>query len=93
MLVRGVGPSLAAAGVGGVLADPVLELHDANGEVITDNDWRETQEAEITAAALAPTDSLEAAILLTLPPGAYTAIVRGNNDGTGVGLVEVYNLQ
>jgi hypothetical protein len=93
VLVRGVGPSLAAAGVQGVLADPVLEIHDANGEVITNNDWLETQEAEIAAANLAPTDSLEAAVLMTLPPGAYTAIVRGNNDGTGVGLVEVYNLQ
>ena len=92
VLVRGMGPSLANAGVSGVLADPVLELHDSNGEVITNNDWRESQETEITATTLSPTDDREAAIEMTLPPGAYTAIVSGSNNGTGVGLVEVYNL-
>ena len=93
VLVRGIGPSLAGAGVTGVLADPVLELHDANGAVITNNDWRETQEADIIATTIPPTNDKEAAIVVTLAPGQYTAVLRGNNDGTGVGLVEIYNLK
>lgn len=93
VLVRAIGPSLAAVGVRGALADPVLELHDANGAAITNNDWQETQRAAISATALAPSNAKESAILMTLPPGQYTAIVRGNDEVTGVGLVEVYNLK
>ncbi len=93
VVVRAIGPSLGALGVAGPLADPVLELRDATGALITSNDnWRDSQEQEIMDAGLAPTDDLESAILTTLEPGAYTAIVVGNNGGTGVGLVEIYDL-
>jgi hypothetical protein len=93
--VRALGPSLANANppVPGALADPTLELHDGNGALIRSNDnWKETQQAEIEAAQLAPADDRESAIEATLAPGAYTAIVRGNGDLTGVALVEVYRL-
>lgn len=90
-VVRGIGPSLAAAGITNPLVDPMLELHDANGAVIDSNDdWR-TNQAAIEATGLAPTNDAESAILLSNPAlGAYTAILRGKNGGTGVGVVEVY---
>jgi M6 family metalloprotease-like protein len=94
VLVRAIGPSLTGFGVPNALQDPVLELHDGNGALIVQNDdWRANQEAQITAAGLAPADSRESAILGTLAPGAYTAIVRGNGNSTGVALVEAYQLQ
>ena len=93
VLIRAIGPSLGAAGVAGALADPTLELYTAEGAVFTNDDWRATQEGEIIASTVAPGDSREAAILTTLPPGNYTAIVRGKNDSAGVALVEAYNLQ
>ncbi len=93
VVVRAVGPSLGAAGVGGALADPVLEIHNPDGSMLASNDdWKETQEAEIEATGLAPDDDRESAILATLPTDGYTAIVRGKNDTIGVGLVEIYNL-
>jgi hypothetical protein len=93
VLVRGIGPSLTALGVKGALADPMLELHDVNGAVLASNDnWRSDQEAEIEATTIPPNDDLESAILRTLAPGAYTAILRGVSDASGVGLVEAYNL-
>ena len=92
-VVRAVGPSLAGFGVAGALQDPMLELHDANGALIVANDnWKDTQQAELEASGVAPTNDRESAILRTLPPGSYTAIVRGVNGSTGVGLVEVYLL-
>jgi hypothetical protein len=76
-----------------VLANPQVDLHDANGAVLASNDdWKTTQMVTIQASGISPTDDLEAAIIITLPAGAYTAIVSGKNGGTGVGLVEVYNL-
>jgi hypothetical protein len=70
-----------------------LELHDSNGALITDNDnWRDTQEVDIAATGIAPADDRESAILTELAPDAYTAIVRGANNSTGVGLVEAYQL-
>jgi hypothetical protein len=94
MLVRAIGPSLSAFGVPGVLQDPSLELRDGNGVLIASNDdWRDTQQTVIEATQLAPSHVKEAAILAPLAPGSYTAIVRGVGDTTGVGLVEVYNLQ
>ncbi len=94
VLVRGLGPSLGTAGVSNPLTDPVLELHDSNGTVIATNDnWAATQRAAIQASGLAPNDPAEAAILATLAPGGYTAIESGREGGTGVGLVEVYNLE
>jgi hypothetical protein len=93
VLIRALGPSLASHGVSGVLADPLLELHNSAGDLITTNDnWRDSQEQAITATSLPPSHNLESAILATLAPGSYTAIVRGNNGGSGVALVEVYDL-
>jgi hypothetical protein len=86
-----IGPSLGAAGVG-ALADPTLELHEPDGTIVTNDNWRDTQEAEIIATTIPPSDDLESAIVATLDPGAYTAIVSGHNGGTGVGLVEAYDL-
>jgi hypothetical protein len=75
------------------LADPTLELHDSNGAVLSSNDnWRTDHEAEIEATGLAPKNDLESTILMTLPPGGYTAIVAGSDGTTGVALVEIYRL-
>lgn len=93
MLLRAIGPSLAANHVSGALADPMLELHNASGAVIASNDdWRAAQETEIEATGIAPVDDKESAIVATLAPGNYTAIVRGAANSTGIGLVEVYRL-
>ena len=93
VVVRAIGPALAEAGVIGALADPILELHDKDGALIkSNNDWKESQQSEIEATGLAPSDDRESAILATLSPNNYTAIVRGKDDTTGVALVEVYNL-
>ena len=93
IIVRALGPSLSSAGLSGVLADPVIELHGPGGEVIAQNDnWRDTQAAEIVATGLAPKHDSEAAIVTTLPPAGYTVIVRGTSESTGVALVEAYDL-
>jgi glucose/arabinose dehydrogenase len=96
VIVRGLGPSLSGAGVTGALADPVLELRAADGSLIASNDnWRQNSapnQLEITNNQLAPTNDLESAIVATLQPGSYTAVIRGQNNGTGVGLVEVYDV-
>jgi hypothetical protein len=92
-LIRGIGPSLTVFGVADALADPTLELRNNNGDIIAANDdWRQTQQAEIEATGLPPSDDRESAIIQTLSPGAYTAIVRGKNDTIGVALVEAYQL-
>jgi hypothetical protein len=93
IVVRAIGPSLANSGVGSPLTDPMLEVHDGNGALLAeDDDWRNYQEQMLIDTGLAPKDDRESAMLLVLPPGAYTAIVRGKNNTVGVGLVEVYNL-
>ena len=95
VIVRGIGPSLNAFGVPDVLADPTLELHDGAGTLIATNDnWKSDQQAEIEATMLQPTNDLEAAIIATLPAdgAGYTAILRGKNGATGIGLVEAYDL-
>ncbi|MEO8045344.1 MAG: NHL repeat-containing protein [Spartobacteria bacterium] len=93
VIVRGLGPSLGAFEITNPLTDPVLELHDINGTLLAINDdWKDTQQTEIESVGLQPTDDVEAALIMTLPPGAYTAIESGKDGGTGVGLVEVYNL-
>ena len=96
IIIRGIGPSLAPAlfPVSAVLADPNLELRDSNGTLlVSDNDWQDNpvQAAEITAAGLAPSNAREAAIAATLPPGLYTALLFGTSNGTGIGVVEVYD--
>ena len=93
MLVRALGPTLTQFGVSSVQADPTLELHDANGTVIGFNDnWQDTQKAQIQASGLAPPNPVESAIIITRPPSNTTAIVRGKNNTTGNALVEVYTL-
>jgi fimbrial isopeptide formation D2 family protein len=93
IVLRAIGPALEFEGVAGALQDPLLELHNANGDLMTTNDdWRDTQESELLAVNLNPKFDRESAIIVTLLPGRYTAIMRGKNGTTGIGLVEVYNL-
>jgi glucose/arabinose dehydrogenase len=93
VVVRGIGPSLANFGVPNPLADPVIELHRGDGSIVIANDnWKDAQQADIQAIGLAPRDDREAALIATLPPGNYTAVVTGKNGGTGVGLAEVYDV-
>ena len=93
IIVRAIGPSLAGAGISNPLQDPTLELHDGNGTLITFNDnWKDSQQADIQTTGLAPSSDAESAILATLSPGSYTAIVRGKNDTSGVALIEAYQL-
>ena len=94
IVVRGIGPSLTALGVTNALANPTLELRDSNAALLTANDdWQDNpaQAAELTAAGLAPANPLESGIAATLPPGLYTALLAGVSNGTGVGLVEIYD--
>jgi uncharacterized protein YggT (Ycf19 family) len=103
VIIRAIGPELTRFGVPNVLADPTMELHDGNGALIGSNDnWQNTiiggiitqnQVQEIRNSGLAPRHPRESAIIANLPPGNYTAIVRGVNNTVGVALVEVYNLQ
>ena len=89
VLIRGIGPSLPVAGT---LQDTTLDLYDSSGQLGSNDNWRDSQEQEIIATTIPPTDSLESAIVAVLEPGAYTAILSGKNSSTGVGLVEVYDL-
>jgi len=90
VLVRAIGPSLPVAGS---LPDPILDLYNGDGALLGSNDnWRDTQEAEIMATNLPPVNDAESALIQTLAPGPYTAIVRGKDDTSGVGLVEFYSL-
>lgn len=97
VIVRAIGPSLGDADVANALQDPTLELHDGDGASLPSNDnWRDTQEAEINASTVPPTRDLESAIVTTLqasPSGlGYTAIVQGADGTTGVALVEFFAL-
>jgi hypothetical protein len=95
LVIRGVGPNLTGLGIGNALANPRLELRDSNGAIlIGNNDWQDdpTQAAEISAAGLALSVPAESGIVATLQPGLYTALLSGENNGTGVGLVEIYDL-
>jgi hypothetical protein len=90
VIVRAIGPSLSVAGA---MANPTLELRDANGGVLAFNDnWRTTQQAAIIATGVPPSHDAESAIVTSFSPGSYTAIVRGANGTTGVAVVEVYQL-
>jgi hypothetical protein len=94
ILFRAIGPSLVAAGIPSALADPRLDLFDAQGTTIAaNNNWRDSQEAAIQGKGAAPTDNAEAAILVDLYPGNYTGVVSGVNGGTGTALIEAYYLQ
>jgi len=95
IVIRGIGPSLVPFGVTNALADPTLELRDNNAALLfSNNDWQENsaQAAQLTAAGLAPTDPAESGIVMTLGPGQYTAILVGQGNASGVGVVEVYDL-
>jgi hypothetical protein len=101
VLIRATGPSLAPFGVANALANPRLELHDANGTLARNDDWQTTQRggiitrdqvAAIENSTLAPANSAESTIIATLAPGNYTAIVQGVNATTGIGLVEIFKL-
>jgi hypothetical protein len=101
VIIRAIGPSLAPLGIPNALANPQLELHDASSTLAQNNDWQTTQiggvitsdqAAEIQASQLAPTNAVESAIIATLQPGSYTAIMRGVNNTTGNALVEIYAL-
>jgi CSLREA domain-containing protein len=98
-VIRAIGPSLAAFGITNALPDTTLQLRDANGALVIENDdWKirssdgGSQQAEIEATGLQPTDDKEAAVVTTLPPGEYTAQVRGKPETTGTGVVQVYFL-
>ncbi len=95
VIIRVKGPSLNLNGApfSGRLMDPMLELHDGSGALMMVNDnWRSSQQAEIDASTLAPTDDREPAIVATLSPGNYTAVARGTGDTTGIALIEMYDL-
>jgi arylsulfate sulfotransferase len=94
VVVRALGPSLAAYGVSGVLSDPTLTIYDSTGSAIASNDnWLDDVNwIDVRKNTLSPTDQRESALVLHLPAGAYTAVVRAGNGGTGIGLVEVYTL-
>jgi hypothetical protein len=95
-IIRAIGPSLSSAGVSNPLADPLVELHDANGALLRRNDnWQDIQaEAQATrATTLQPGNDKESAVTAFLPSGNYTAVVRGVNDSTGVALVEAYRIR
>jgi len=94
LVMRGIGPSLTVLGVTNALANPTLQLRDNNGALlIGNNDWQDdpAQASELIAAGLAPTNPLESGIAATLPPGLYTALLAGFSNGTGVGVVEIYD--
>jgi hypothetical protein len=99
VLFRAIGPSLASSGVQNPLSDPFLELHNGSGTTVATNDnWKlndqsqQSQESQIKSTTIQPTNDLESAIVVTLSPGNYTAVVQGKNGATGVGVVEAYNL-
>jgi len=88
--IRALGPSLSLSGK---LSDPLVELHDATGATTASNDnWKSSQQAEISALGLAPGNDLESALIATIDPGAYTVVVKGVNNATGVAVMEIYDL-
>jgi hypothetical protein len=91
VIVRAIAPSLPFSGT---LQDPTLELHDNDGNTVaTDDNWKDSQQGDVEATTIPPSNDLESAIVRTLVPGNYTAVVRGMNNSTGIAVVEVYNLQ
>jgi Matrixin len=94
VIARAIGPSLVAAGVANPLADPTLDLRDSNGDLVqSNNDWQQGPDAQtVSDDNLAPTNPKESALLATLNPGAYTALVSGGGGVTGIALVEVYDI-
>jgi hypothetical protein len=94
VILRAIGPSLVASGIAGALSNPTMELHNSTGALIASNDnWQESaQAAQIASSGIPPANSMESAIIATLAPGSYTAIVRGVNNTTGIALIEGYEV-
>ena len=100
ILLRGIGPSAKINGqpIPGAMQDPTIELHDANGIVATNDNWKiddktgQSQQAAIANTGAAPVDDRESALVRTLNPGNYTVILRGKNNSTGIALIEAYDL-
>ena len=94
VLIRALGPSLAAFGVSPVLENPVLQLFSGSTQLRSNDDWQSASNSDdIIATAIPPQDSKEASILVRLEPGAYTTVVTGANDTTGIALVEIYEME
>jgi hypothetical protein len=94
VVVRAIGPSLVGFGISNALPDTTVQLRDQQGAIVLENDdWKTSQQQELTNLSLQPAHELEAALVTTIPPGQYTAQVRGKGDASGVGVVEVYFLQ
>jgi hypothetical protein len=96
VVVRAVGPTLGQSGISHPLADPTLSLFDSNGQMVGANDnWQDdsSQASQLQAMSLAPRNPSEAAVVATLPPGQYTAVLAGHGGGSGIGLIEVYSVQ
>ena len=93
-VVRAIGPSLTAFGVNNALPNTTLQIKDQSGTIVIENDdWQSDQKQELENTGLQPTNNLEAAVVVTLQPGQYTAQVRGKPESTGTGVVQVYFLQ
>jgi hypothetical protein len=92
VIIRGIGPSLSKFGIANPLQNPTLELHNATSVIASNDDWNTASNARQIPTILQPSDSRESAIMITLQPGPYTAVMSGKNGTTGVGLVEVYDL-
>jgi uncharacterized delta-60 repeat protein len=93
-VVRAIGPSLSAFGITNALPDTTLQLRDSSGAIVRENDdWQTDQKQELESTGLQPTNDLEAALVATIPPGQYTAQVRGKPETTGIGVVQIYFLQ
>jgi hypothetical protein len=96
VVIRGIGPSLTQFGLSPVLADPTIELRDSNGSLLVSNDnWQDdaVSASQLIALNLAPTNAAESGIYAALWPGGFTAILGGKNGGTGIGLVEIYDVR
>ena len=95
MIIRGIGPSLTAGGqpLGGRLENPTLELFDQSTSIAFNDNWKDSQRTDVEQSGVAPTNDNESAIVRTLSPGQYTAVLRGQNGTTGIGLVEVYDIE
>jgi uncharacterized delta-60 repeat protein len=89
VVVRGIGPTIPLTGT---LQDPTLELHDSSGVISANDDWKQTQRSDLEASGLPPADDRESAVLRWVPQAPYTAILRGKNNGTGIGLLEIYDV-
>jgi hypothetical protein len=95
VIVRGIGPTLGPLGIVNPLLNPSLQVFAGSVQIAQNDDWQSSSAgdlAAIMASGRAPSSPQESAVILTLPPGAYTAILRGVNSTTGVGLIEVYDL-